>query len=77
MKGKGGKTKMRCWYCDRNLMNEAPDLGRGWFKCKGCGATWVKPLKLGPPCVTIESGGSDGKLKYKPSPLFRKRRAKK
>lgn len=36
------KPMKRCWCCQKNAMKEAPELGRGWFKCQECGATGVK-----------------------------------
>ncbi len=38
---------MKCWFCDRKLMREALDLGIGWFRCEGCGATWTELPKPG------------------------------
>jgi len=26
-------------------MSPFETLGKGWFKCSKCGATWIKPLK--------------------------------
>lgn len=37
---------MKCWYCDKDTMDEASELGPGWFKCCDCGATWIKMLKV-------------------------------
>lgn len=37
--------KKECWSCGRNLMEEAPELGQGYFKCE-CGATWIKMPKV-------------------------------
>ena len=36
---------MKCWYCEEELMQKAPDLGEGWFRCANCKATWAKPVK--------------------------------
>ena len=32
---------MKCWYCQEVNMDEAPELGSGWFQCSICGATWI------------------------------------
>lgn len=37
---------MKCWYCGKETMEEAPELGMGWFKCSECGATWIKMPEL-------------------------------
>lgn len=68
---------MKCWYCEGETMVEAPDLGKGWFKCSNCGGTWIRVPELGSPAATVESGGSDGRSKRKPHPVSRKRKAKK
>ena len=36
---------MKCWYCEKETMTLAPELGEGWFRCSKCGATWVEPLR--------------------------------
>ena len=36
---------MKCWYCGHKTMFPWESLGKGWFKCSDCGATWIKPLK--------------------------------
>ena len=35
---------MKCWFCEKGTMEEALDLGSGWFRCSECGATWIKML---------------------------------
>jgi len=35
---------MKCWFCHKETMEDAPDLGKGWFKCAHCGATHSPPL---------------------------------
>ena len=37
---------MKCWFCGKETMKEAPDLGSGWFRCGECGATWIKMPEL-------------------------------
>lgn len=37
---------MKCWYCQKVEMVEAAELGKGWFKCPECGATWIKQSKI-------------------------------
>ena len=36
---------MKCWYCQEVIMDEAPELGKGWFQCSICGATWIDVVK--------------------------------
>ncbi len=36
---------MKCWFCEKETMEEAPDLGSGWFRCSKDGATWIKVSK--------------------------------
>ena len=36
---------MKCWNCGHKTMFPWESLGKGWFKCSDCGATWIKPLK--------------------------------
>lgn len=38
-------------------MEEASELGKGWFECFSCGATWIDTTHLG-----------DGKLPFKGVP---------
>lgn len=38
---------MECWYCKEKEMELAPELGEGWHKCKGCGATWIDTEGMG------------------------------
>lgn len=37
---------MKCPYCLWPKMDDAPDLGKGWFKCPSCGATWIEMPQL-------------------------------
>ena len=39
------KDSMICWCCKKAVMQPCQELGSGWFKCPGCGATWVKMIK--------------------------------
>jgi len=37
---------MKCWYCDKETMEDAPELGSGWSKCSSCGATHNPPFPV-------------------------------
>ncbi len=45
--------KKECWFCGRKLMEEAPELGKGWFKCE-CGATDIELPKVAKVNVTYQ-----------------------
>lgn len=62
---------MRCWYCGKLTMFPRDELGKGWFQCNECGATWVKMLKPGRRSITIESDPGTGGTKYKPRAIRR------
>jgi tRNA(Ile2) C34 agmatinyltransferase TiaS len=32
--------KMQCWYCHSNHMFPWESLGKDWFRCNDCGATY-------------------------------------
>ena len=34
-----------CWNCNLKTMFPSEDLGKGWWKCSDCGATWCDTLK--------------------------------
>lgn len=36
---------MKCWYCGKNTMSDCPELGKGWFLCSSCGATWIDVIQ--------------------------------
>ena len=38
---------MQCWNCGMETMWPSDELGKGWFQCSDCKATWVKPLVPG------------------------------
>lgn len=38
---------MKCWNCGLDTMSPWETLGKGWFKCSDCGATWTKIPKPG------------------------------
>lgn len=38
---------MKCWYCKKAEMEEDKELGKEWFKCPECNATWVDTSKMG------------------------------
>lgn len=38
---------MKCWYCRNGTMFPAGELGKGWFQCDTCGATWSELPKPG------------------------------
>ena len=68
---------MLCWNCGLKTMQPWEDLGKGWFKCSDCGATWVKPLKLGMSPISIVRDDTCGLTKYKPRSVHKARKAKK
>jgi len=68
---------MQCWYCGKNTMVEHKKLGSGWFKCKECGATWIKPVKLKPLPISGTWRDSSGISHYKAHPVARKKKVKK
>lgn len=35
---------MKCWSCGRLTMFRAPELGKDWYKCCECGATYADKL---------------------------------
>jgi len=43
---------MKCWYCKEETMKEELELGKDWFKCSSCGATWIDTTHLGEGKVT-------------------------
>ena len=68
---------MKCWYCQEVIMDEAPELGKGWFQCSICGATWIGiPKPDGWAKISKEPLGSPRQSKYKPSrrATFKKRK---
>jgi len=68
---------MLCWYCEKAQMAPWEDLGKGWFKCPDCGATWIKPLELAPSVMSFEHDDATGRTKRKSIPLGKKWRPKK
>lgn len=52
-------------------MNPSEDLGRGWYKCNDCGATWSKQS---PPHAYPMHLAKDDNLgkSYSPTPVRRK-----
>lgn len=58
-----------CWSCGHMRMCPAEDLGKGWFKCADCEATWIKPLSLGKYPLSAKkdyaTGGKSGSLTSK------------
>jgi len=68
---------MQCWNCGLKTMQPSKDLGKGWFKCSDCGATWAKLLEPGQ-ATAIETitvpGGS--KSKHFKAKLVRKKAKK-
>lgn len=61
---------MKCWYCGQETMEEAPNLGKGWFECSSCFATWIKVPKLGAETIVEErrsNASSPNVTRYRPS----------
>ena len=56
----------KCWCCGKNEMCPSEDLGKGWFKCSGCGATWCKVPVRKAPIIILKPDGVQGKS-YSPS----------
>ena len=68
---------MKCWNCGVEPMSPFETLGKGWFKCSSCGATWIKPLKLGAPTVIMKRDDMIGESSLSPSIRESKRGVKK
>ena len=68
---------MKCWNCGLDTMKPCDELGKGWFKCSDCGATWVKMPEL----VEGALGGTwkdkDGFSHWHSVPLRKRKKAKK
>ena len=60
----------KCWSCDRNLMQEAPELGEGWFKCE-CGATYIKQTRLKASVMSPKKDYAAGGESSSPRPVRR------
>jgi len=37
---------MKCWNCGAEPMSPWEILGKGWYKCSKCGATWSDDKKF-------------------------------
>ena len=57
-------------------MSPFEDLGKGWFKCSQCGATWIEVPPLGPSALSTERDDTTGERKYKSRAISRKGKAK-
>ena len=65
---------MKCWHCGHKTMFPWESLGKGWFKCSDCGATWTKKQEFTVIPISIErvSKGSEY-TKYKARAIRRRR----
>ena len=50
----------KCWNCGKNEMCPSEDLGKGWFKCSNCGATWGTVPKCKAPIIVLKSDRLQG-----------------
>ena len=68
---------MKCWYCGVEPMAPFETLGKGWFKCSDCGATWIKMQEFSTMPISIERVNKYSKrTKYK-AHAIRRRKVKK
>lgn len=56
----------KCWSCGKNEMCPSEDLGKGWFRCFGCGATWSKVPRRIAPIIILKPDRMQGQS-YSPS----------
>jgi len=54
-------------------MSPSEDLGKGWYKCSSCGATWTDVIQVGASPISIESRGKKQGTKYKARAIHRRR----
>jgi len=50
---KSRKAK-KCWNCGLEPMSPWEELGKGWFKCSNCGATWSTVPKCKAPIIVLK-----------------------
>jgi len=64
------EQRRECWFCFTRLMERAPDLGWGWYKCSNCGATHVDiPTPIGAPMsLTTHQFEGYTRTAWKPNP---------
>lgn len=68
---------MKCWYCEKETMEEAPDLGVRNWRCSECGATKTELNQPSGFSLATELIREGTRLrKYKASPVRRKRAKK-
>ena len=68
---------MKCWNCGKKTMFPWEDLGIGWFKCSGCGATWIKMLELAASALGGTYKNQGGVRTYHSRPIAKGKKAKK
>ena len=68
---------MKCWYCGVEPMSPFETLGKGWYKCSECGATFIKILEVGSSALGSTWKGAEGQRHYHSRAVPKKRGVKK
>ena len=68
---------MKCWNCGLDTMHPSEDLGKGWFKCSDCKATWTEVPVPGGSALGGTWKDASNIRHYHPHPLPKGKKAKK
>jgi len=68
---------MKCWNCGLGMMSPWEELGKGWFKCSNCGATWTEvPIPRQAIAEEIITHGDGSKRRHFKAKLVRSKAKK-